>query len=126
MKDMIEHIRDVVRERGFSVPEDVASVERAIEKEPTSSALWILRGDLIQLMDDDSRPLSEARGSYETAIRHDPESAQAHEELGRFIDAVEDEPAKAEPFLRKAVALGGGDSARQGLSDVLEQLKERS
>ncbi len=98
-------------------------VEGGLQSFPKSTQLWILRGDLIQLSDDDvSYCLDDALASYQKALECDPGNGQAYESIGHLLDEVMDEPAKAEPYFRKAIALGRTDAAREGLARVLEQL----
>ncbi len=99
-------------------------LEEGLRQFPNSARLWILRGDLIQLGGDDPRySLDDVLASYRTALELDPMSADAHESIGHFLDAVANEPAEAEPHFRKAIELGGGKTAREGLAQVLEQLE---
>ena len=60
-------------------------VERGLRDNPTSVRLWCLRGDLIQLADD-GPPLLEALASYREALRYDPNSVEATNEISRFLD----------------------------------------
>ncbi|HEY7114850.1 MAG TPA: hypothetical protein VIA45_18115 [Thermoanaerobaculia bacterium] len=98
-------------------------VEEGLRSFPNSARLWILRGDLIQLSDDEaSYCLDDVRASYDKAVECDPGNGEAYESIGYFLDAVMDEPAKAEPFFRKAIACGRKESATDGLARVLEQI----
>jgi len=98
-------------------------VEQGLKLYPRSPRLWILRGDLIQVSDDTTQyELEDALKSYRAAVRLDPRSPEAYESLGRYFDAVENRPREAESYFRKAIELGGGDSARDALAEVLEQL----
>jgi Tfp pilus assembly protein PilF len=78
---------------------------------------------VIQLLAGD-RPdeLEEAFSCYQEALELDPASAEAHEEIGHFLDDVADEPAEAVPFFRKAIELGAGATAGEGLRASLGQL----
>ena len=104
-------------------PDALRMVEEGLRSFPRSARLWILRGDLIQLSDDDrSYCLDDVPASYQKALECDPENGEAYESIGYFLDAVMDEPAKAEPYFRKAIALGRKESAAEGLARVLEQV----
>ena len=117
--------RRVVRE-GVARPDDLDAIDDILEAEGRSVELLILRGQLIQLVaDGDEDELEEAFACYEEAIELDPHSAVANEEIGHFLDGVADDPAEAIPFFRKAIALGAGESARDGLREALLQV-ERS
>jgi tetratricopeptide (TPR) repeat protein len=114
--------RRVVRE-GVASPDDIDAVDEVLEGEGPSVEMLILRGQLIQLVADSGPDeLDEAFACYQEALELDPKSALAHEEIGHFLDDVADEPGEALPFFRKAIELGAGESAHEGLRDVLSQL----
>lgn len=123
MHPRIADIRRRVAQKGGASGEDVDAVDDILESEGASAELLILRGQLIQLVAHD-RPeeLEEALACYQEALELDPGSAEAHEEIGHFLDDVADDPAEAVPFFRKAIELGAGASAEEGLRDVLGQL----
>ena len=120
----IVDIRRRVAREGVASPDDIDAIDDILEAEGASVELLILRGQLIQLVAD-GRPeeLEEAFACYQEALALDPGSAEAHEEIGHFLDDVADEPAEAIPFFRKAIELGAGASAEEGLRDVLSQLE---
>ena len=123
--EVFEAVREALASTGSVAPETLRLVEEGLEQFPASAPLWILRGDLIQLSGRDlSLSLNDALSSYRAALEHDPLSADAHESIGRFLDAVYDSPAEAEPYLRKTLELGGGRSAVEALAQVLAQLAE--
>ena len=115
--------RRVARE-GVASPDDIDAIDDILEAEGASVELLILRGQLIQLVAD-GRPdeLEEAFACYQEALELDPGSAEAHEEIGHFLDDVAEEPGEAVPFFRKAIELGAGPSAHEGLREVLSQLE---
>jgi hypothetical protein len=116
-------IRAEVARQGRVNRKALLLVETALVRFPHSVALWCLRGDLIQLSeDDDLYSLESAAESYLTASTLNPTNPEPFESLGHFYDTVMDDPARAEPFFRKALSLGAGQSASQGLASVLEQL----
>jgi Tfp pilus assembly protein PilF len=121
--EIIGAARAEVADYEKGTPAALRTVQEGLRLYPTSVRLWILRGDLIQLSDDDGAySLDDALASYRAALEHDPNSAEANESIGRFLDAVQDKPAEAESYLRKAIELGGGQSAEEGLAQVLAQL----
>ena len=122
----IESIRARVRRNGTAEPRDIEAVELRLAADPTSAALWILRGDLILLCEGDIWAHEEALDSYRTALSHDPTNAEAHEELGHYFYAVEDRPDQAEPYLSKAIALGAGATAHEVLACVMKELRARA
>ena len=122
----IESIRARVRRNGTAEPRDIEAVEERLAKDPTSAALWILRGDLILLCEGDIWAHEDALDSYRTALRHDPHNAEAHEELGHYFYAVEDRPDQAEPYLSKAIALGAGSTAHEILACVMKEIRQRA
>jgi len=121
--ELIDAIGAEVAEHNSATPQALSMVEDGLKRFPKSARLWILRGDLIQVSDDDGRYfLDDALESYLAALRCDPDSAEANESIGHYLDAVQNEPEKAEPYFRRAIALGGGEGAQDGLKQVLEQL----
>lgn len=85
-------------------PETIALCDQSVIDFPNSARLWVMRGDLIQLIDYDEEmhPLSEVERSYRMAIIADPTNADAYNELGFFLDAVMSNPKKAKQYFRKA------------------------
>ncbi len=123
MDRRIVDIRRRVSDAGEATPDDIDEIDAILEAEGPSVEMLILRGQLIQLVaDGGDDELDEAFACYQEAIELDPASAEAHEEIGHFLDDVADEPAEAVPFFRKAIELGAGASAQEGLRDVLHQL----
>lgn len=122
----METIRVRVRRNGVAEPRDIEAVEQRLEHHPTSAALWILRGDLILLCEGEAWALEEALDSYRTALRHEPLSAEAHEEIGHYLYAVEDRPDQAEGYLSRAIELGAGASAHETLAIVMGEIRQRA
>lgn len=121
--EIIDAIGAEVAAHEKATPRALGLVEKGLKLFPQSPRLWMVRGDLIQISDDDERySLEDALESYRTALRLDPNNAEAYESLGHYFDAVAENPKEAEPYFRKAIALGGGKSAHDGLAQVLEQL----
>jgi len=124
MDSRIVDIKRRVAREGVASPDDIDAIDDILEAEGVSVELLILRGQLIQLVAD-GRPdeLEEAFACYQEALELDPRSAEAHEEIGHFLDDVAEEPGEAVPFFRKAIELGAGPSAHEGLREVLSQLE---
>jgi Tfp pilus assembly protein PilF len=121
--NIVKAAREALASHSEAIPTALRLVEEGLLHFPKSAQLWVLRGDLIQLGSADlTYSLNDALSSYRAALEHEPGSAGAHEAIGRFLDAVYDSPTEAEPYLRKAVQLGGGRSAEKALAGVLEQL----
>ena len=108
-------IREQIAANGKATPEILRAIEGALAERPDDPNLWVLRGDAIQLSDGDGYELADAERSYREAIRRAPQHAAAHTELGYYYFAVMDDAARALPWFRRAVDLGGGDSAAKGL-----------
>lgn len=123
MDSRLRDIRKRVALSGEVAPEDLDEVDDMLEAEGPTVELLILRGQLLELIGDvEPEAIDEAFACFREAVELDPESAEAHEELAHFLDDVVDDPAEAEPFFRRAIELGAGESAREGLRDVLSQL----
>ena len=120
----IVDIRRRVAREGAARPDDIDAIDDILDAEGASVELLILRGQLIQLVADGNQDeLEEAFACYQEAIELDPTSAEAHEEIGHFLDDVAEEPHEAIPFFRKAIELGAGPSAEDGLREALSQLE---
>ncbi len=94
-------------------PETIALCDKSVTEFPNSARLWVMRGDLIQLMnfEDDLHPLSEIEHSYRMAITADPTDAEAYTELGIFLDLMS-KPRKAKQYFRKAWLIGRNQSTK--------------
>jgi len=99
-------------------------VDEGLRLFPESAELWCLRGHLIQLSEREEYYHQDALESYKKAVGLDPQCLDAYEEIGHFYD-LECEPEKAEPYFRKAVALGAGKKTRNALLDVIRQIQEK-
>ncbi len=120
----IVDIRRRVAREGVACPDDIDAVDDILEAEGVSVELLILRGQLIQLVADGREDeLEEAFACYQEAIELNPASAEAHEEMGHFLDDVAEDPREAASFFRKAIELGAGPSAEDGLREVLTQIE---
>jgi len=123
--EYIDRIRAEFATRDTATEEVMNKVDQALEQFPTSPALWCLRGDLIQLSDGEDYTLEDALNSYQRAIELDPNNAEAYEAIGHYYNAVNDDPVRAEPYFKKAIALGGGEGSERGLAEVLEELGQK-
>lgn len=120
----IVDIRRRVAREGVASPDDIDAIDDILEAEGDSVELLILRGQLIQLVADGrADELEEAFACYQEALELDPASAEVHEEIGHFLDDVAEEPEEAAVFFRKAIELGAGPSAHDGLREALSQLE---
>src|SRR5438876_747112 len=90
----IKEIRRLMRAERFEAA--LAKLEGYLKRHPECSEIWVLRGDLIQLLDrQDGPPLSEAAKSYEKALWINPNSLEALEGLAHYYDAVDLRPKRA-------------------------------
>ncbi len=105
----------------------LSDVESALHAFPSSSRLWNLRGDLIQLDDEaDARyTLEDALASYRRAAELDDTYADAFENIGYYYDVHEDDPERAEGYFRRALDLAARRSTFTGLARVLAQIGRR-
>jgi tetratricopeptide (TPR) repeat protein len=123
--DEIEYVEVLwgqLQARGRATEESFSLVAEALEKYPTSTELWILRGMLIQLADEGPFELEESLESFETAASLDPTCGEAFERIGNYYDVYSEDLPKAEEAYRRAIALGGGEESYYGLARVLAQM----
>jgi tetratricopeptide (TPR) repeat protein len=83
----------------------LAEVERLLEAWPNLPPLLTMRGNLIQLLESPSASLDDARDALQRAVDLDPGAPAAWLELGHFLDAVDDDPAKAAQCFDKTIEL---------------------
>lgn len=90
-------IRLLYRSERFE--EALALVDKALDQHSVADQLWVIRGDLIQLLDrEDGPPLKEAACCYRMALRLNPKSLEAIESLAHFYDAVDPNSLKAKRY----------------------------
>ena len=95
----------------------------ALTQFPESEKLWIMRGDLLQLVNyDDGTELSEVEKCYRKAISINPRSTEANEELGYFLDSVMGKPRKAKHYFAKTKRLKKHNKAQQHAAARLDSL----
>ncbi len=88
----------------------------ALKKFPESEKLWIIRGDLLQLVNDaDGTELNEIEKCYRKAMAINPQSVEANDELGHFLDLVMGKPRKAKQYFEKARRLKKHNNPRMDL-----------
>lgn len=78
-------------------------VEVLLKTWPGNAHLHLLRAGLIQLQDEPTATLDDAKQSLGEAIALDEASPAAAIELGHFFDAVEDDPKAASKVYSKAI-----------------------
>jgi predicted Zn-dependent protease len=121
--EFIDRIRDEIsRDKGAS-NDLLRQIDDELRLHP-SAELWILRGDAIQLSDGEAYQLDAAETSYQHAIQRDPSCAAAYESLAHFTYAVKDDARASLEFFRKAISLGAGSSALEGLRDAENEIRE--
>ena len=119
--DLILRIETAVSETERVPVELIEEIDKELERRPTAK-LWILRGDAIQLCDDDRYSLDDARTSYINAIKQDPLAADGYESLGHFTFAADADARGALQYFQRAIQLGAGQSAREALRAAADDL----
>ncbi|HEX9981768.1 MAG TPA: tetratricopeptide repeat protein [Thermoanaerobaculia bacterium] len=122
--DFIRRIKNEITRAEHASEDILAQIEEELEANP-SAQLWILRGDAIQLSDVDDEDMDEAEASYRQALELDPNSAEAYESLGHFTLDMNDDPLAAAEYFRRAIALGAGKSAKEGLKEAEAELADQ-
>ena len=120
--EYISAVRQRIGVEGRVFVESFDLLRAALIEHPDSPSLWCLRGDMIQLSDEDIEcSLDDVLPSYQKALDLNPAWGEAYESIGYFYDKALDKPADAEVYFRKALELGRGESAASGLRDILGQ-----
>jgi tetratricopeptide (TPR) repeat protein len=122
-EEYIKAIKASGCEEAGATIEQLRLADEAVKAYPHSARLWCLRGQLIQVGPENGpHDLSDALDSLLHSIKEDNEYAEGYEEVAYFYDAVEDNPALAESYFRRAIELGGSVQAYVGLARVLAEL----
>jgi tetratricopeptide (TPR) repeat protein len=103
----------------------LALLEEAVLSYPQSPKLWCLRGDLIQLFDENQYEFADILHSYQQAVTVDPSFCEAYESIGYYYDVLEADLPVAEVAFRKAIELGMGLHSYFGLARVLAEQGKR-
>ena len=100
----LEYINEFQKRKSSELTEETISlIDQAVKDYPKSEKLWIMRGDLFQLIDFEmDSPLEESLNCYKKALEINPESAEANFEMASFLNNVLDQPEKAHAFYQKA------------------------
>ena len=101
-----------------------ALVQQALADFPTSSEVWVMYGDFLNISDADSEPdatLENVIAAYNKALELDPGCAEAHQELGFLHDLYRDDFEQSQELFRAAIALGAGADSYYGLARVMAQ-----
>lgn len=120
-EEFVRRIKTEITRARRASSEVLAQIDEELQGQP-SAELWILRGDALQLYDGDEYDLEDAEASYHQALELDPQSADAWESLGHFTFAVSDDARGSLQYFRKAIELGAGASAREGLREAEEEI----
>lgn len=120
--DFIARIKHAIARAEYVPSNLLREIERELHRHP-SAELWILFGDAIQLSDRHDS-LEEVERSYRRALELDPSSADAHESLGHYLFAVKADTRGSLRFFQRALELGAGVTAREGLSAAVNDLAE--
>jgi predicted Zn-dependent protease len=80
-------------------------IEELLKSWPGNARLHLLWASLVQLQEDPSHSLQEARKTLELAVVLDPMAPAGAIELGHYLDAVEDDPAAAMRAFSEGIAV---------------------
>lgn len=92
----------------------LSDVEELLKSWPGNAQLYILWANLVQLQEDPSHRLDEAKQALQQAVEVDTNSPAGAIELGHYLDAVEDNPRAASKAFSQGI-----HSARRLLMDGL-------
>lgn len=124
-KKRVAEIRTLVAEQKFAVALDaVDSLLREWQDQP---ALLVLRGEIIQLMDEDGPSLEEAEAALKRATTLDDRNADSWLEFAHYQFAVVDDAKAAEKSFSRAISESCETliSALIGRAGALEELGRR-
>lgn len=99
-------------------------VRQALDEFPTSSEVWVMYGDYLNISDSEANPdatVENAMAAYQKALEIDPVCAEAYQELGFLHDFYRDDMPAAEQAFRNAINFGADVDAYLGLVRVLFQ-----
>ncbi len=113
----VARIKSAILAGTLSFESALAEVDQALAAAP-ASALWLMRGRLIQLADSPAHDLADAEASFLAARALVPDDPQPALELGHFYDTVIRDRGKARAFYLEAIALGAGEEASLALADL--------
>jgi len=99
--------------------------ERAVADYPRSVQLLWMRGDLLQVAPEEYASQEDPAEYYRRALAIDPANAEIWEDLGYYLDALEDDFDEAIAAFERAFALGAGAASSYGLARCLAQKGDR-
>jgi tetratricopeptide (TPR) repeat protein len=103
ISENLKNVQRLLRENQYS--KSLLIVNKLLEKYPFSTRLLLLKGQLIQLLDEDSElgELRDALDALESAVELDGESIDALNELAMFRYVVEDKHDEAMLLFEKSI-----------------------
>lgn len=99
MNNLQNTIKSLMKSRRF---DEALSRMDEIGPESWTPTLWVLRGKCIQLAEDTSLPLDEAKKSFQRALELDANCLEAWIELGYYVLCVEDDAQEASTIFQNA------------------------
>jgi hypothetical protein len=106
-----------------STVKSINLADEAVRTFPGSAKLWVMRGDLIQLVESCPYPLEEALRSYQRAVEVDPQFAEAWEEIGHYYDVILSDEVEGQKYFCEAERLREVEHLKR--PKRREQLKEQ-
>jgi Tfp pilus assembly protein PilF len=98
---VLKEVKALMKVKAEKYERALKKIEGAIASHKECPYLWLLRGDLIQLLQTlDGPPLKAAASSYSKALKLNPNNLEAIESLAHFYDAVVPAPVKAKRYAR--------------------------
>jgi tetratricopeptide (TPR) repeat protein len=118
----LAEVRQLITRRKYA--EALTKVDALLSEWEDQPALLVLRGELIQLQDEDGPPLEDAAAALKRAAALDDRNADAWLELGQYQFAVEDDAKAAERSFSDAIATSSTAliAALVGRAGALEEL----
>jgi hypothetical protein len=125
-KGVIKKLQNGMRHRGKATSADLRTIEQLLKKEPKCARLWCMRGNFIELSDDDNiYSIRDALLSYKHGIKVEPEYADSYIEAGYYHFNVRDDPFRALPYFRHALKLKSSLKLLNVYHEVQKEISER-
>jgi len=119
----LTRLQSTYNERGFPTDKTIEHLDELIRNNQKNAKLWVVRGDLIQLSEDEDSKysLKDSLSSYIKASKVDPSYWESYESIGYYYDVIDSNYPLAELNFRKSISLHPTVESYEGLARVLAE-----